>query len=73
MEFNEKFNDSCRFLREENFCVKCEDARSPLFDKEVSLLITQNGYQWNGFSLSKNESIKLIEVLSNYWELTKEQ
>jgi phage gpG-like protein len=67
----DEIDNSMRKYREKNFCVEIEPTRHPLMKDEFTISLTQNGRQWQSFSLSPREAKIVIGKIMVYMKLLK--
>ena len=52
--------------RRKNFAVKFEPVRDPMEPGEFQMLVTHNGWQWSGISLTPRELTSVLKALKAY-------
>ena len=60
----EEIEALCKYRRD-NFKIKIEDVQKSMrmFENEIRILVTHNGYQYQGIAVDPVELEKLVEVL----------
>ena len=64
MTFDLRYDDTSQAeRRKQNFAVRIEPCHTLVMENEFRLDVTHNGFQWQLFTLTPDEAVKVIDAL----------